>query len=321
MRTYLLRRILQIIPVMFGITILIFFIVHAAPGDPTTKMMDPKMTVEEKIRLKEKFGVDKPVIVQYADWITEVMKGNLGFSWKFQRPVAQVMGERMLSTFYLAIVSLLLALLVGIPAGVISATRQYTGLDYFFTIFALIGISIPSFFFALLLIKFFAIDQGIFPISGMRTPGASDWAVWEQVKDVSVHTVLPAIVLGLGSTASFMRYTRSSMLEVIRQDYIRTARSKGLSERVVIYKHALRNALIPIITLLGFWIPGLFSGALIVEQVFAWPGMGLLGYQAVTDRDYPLLMGVNLFLAFLTLIGNLLADLFYGLADPRIKYD
>ena len=135
MRTYLLRRILQIIPVLFGITILIFFIVHAAPGDPTTKMMDPKMTVEEKMRLKEKFGIDKPVIVQYADWMSEVAKGNLGFSWKFQRPVAQVMGERMLSTFYLAIVSLLLALLVGIPAGVISATRQYTGLDYFFTIF------------------------------------------------------------------------------------------------------------------------------------------------------------------------------------------
>ncbi len=321
MRTYLMRRILQIIPVLFGITILVFFIVHSAPGDPTTKMMDPKMSVEEKMRLKEKFGVDKPIIVQYFDWISEVFKGNLGFSWKFQRPVSEVMGERMLSTFYLAVVSLLLALIVGIPAGVISATRQYTKLDYFFTVFALVGISVPSFFFALLLIKFFAIDHGMFPISGMRSPMASDWSSWEQFKDIASHTVLPAVVLGLGSTASFMRYTRSSMLEVIRQDYIRTARSKGLSERVVIYKHALRNALIPIITLLGFWIPGLFSGALITEQVFAWPGMGLLGYQAVTDRDYPLLMGVNLFLSFLTLIGNLLADLFYGFADPRIKYD
>lgn len=321
MRTYLLKRILQIIPVLFGITIITFFIVHAAPGDPTSKMMDPRMTVAEKMRLKEKFGIDKPIIVQYGDWISEVAKGNLGYSWKFQRPVSEVMGERMLATFYLAVVSLLLALLIGIPAGVISATRQYTKLDYFFTIFALVGISIPSFFFALLLIKFLAIDNGIFPISGMRTLGASDWPIGEQIKDILVHTVLPAVVLGLGSTASFMRYTRSSMLEVIRQDYIRTAHSKGLSERVIIYKHALRNTLIPIITLLGFWIPGLFSGAFIIEQVFAWPGMGLLSYQAVADRDYPLLMGVNLFLSFLTLMGNLLADLFYGLADPRIKYD
>ena len=321
MRTYFLRRILQIIPVLLGITILVFFIVHNTPGDPTSKMMDPNMTIAEKERLKEKFGVDKPIIVQYYDWISEVAHGNLGFSWKFQRPVTQVMGERMLSTFYLAFVSLIIALLIGIPAGVISATRQYTKLDYFFTIFSLIGISIPSFFFALLLIKALAIDHQFFPLSGMTTPGSSDWTFVEQMKDIGIHTVLPAIVLGLGSTASFMRYTRSSMLEVIRQDYIRTARSKGLSERVVIYKHALRNALIPIITLLGFWIPALFSGALITEQVFAWPGMGLLGYQAVTDRDYPLLMGVNLFLSLLTLIGNLMADVFYGFADPRIKYD
>ncbi len=321
MRTYLLRRILQIIPVLFGITILVFFIVHNAPGDPTSKMMDPNMTVQEKMRLKEKFGVDKPIIVQYVDWISEVLHGNLGFSWKFQRPVSEVMGERMLSTFYLSFISLVLALIIGIPAGVISATRQYTGLDYFFTIFALVGISIPSFFFALLLIKLLAVDHHWLPLSGMTTPGSSDWTLWEQFKDIAHHTVLPAIVLGLGSTASFMRYTRSNMLEVIRQDYIRTARSKGLSERVVIYKHALRNAMIPIITLLGFWIPSLFSGALITEQVFAWPGMGLLGYQAVTDRDYPLLMGVNLFLSLLTLVGNLMADVFYGVADPRIKYD
>jgi peptide/nickel transport system permease protein len=321
MKNYFLRRLLQIIPVLFGITILIFIIVHNAPGDPTSKMMDPNMTVADKMRIKEKFGVDKPIVVQYYDWISELAKGNLGFSWKFQRPVAEVMGERMLSTFYLAFVSLLIALLIGIPAGVISATRQYTKLDYFFTVFSLIGISIPSFFFALLLIKAFAIDYQLLPLSGMTTPGSSEWPLIEQLKDIGIHTVLPAVVLGLGSTASFMRYTRSSMLEVIRQDYIRTARSKGLSERVVIYKHALRNALIPIITLLGFWIPALFSGALITEQVFAWPGMGLLGYQAVTDRDYPLLMGVNLFLSLLTLIGNLMADIFYGFADPRIKYD
>lgn len=320
MRQYLVRRLLQIIPVLFMITVLVFTIVRLAPGSPTAKMMDPNMTAAEKARIESKFGLDKSIPEQYVDWITEVLRGNLGFSITYAEPVTDVMKSYMWNTFYLAILALFISLIIGIPAGIISATRQYSKVDYGFTIFALVGISIPSFFFALLLIKTFAVDIKLFPIFGMMTPGYADEPLKVLIPDILHHSVLPAIVLGLGSTAGFMRYTRSSMLEVVKQDYIRTARSKGLRERVVIYKHALRNALIPVITLLGFRIPLLFSGAIITESIFRWPGMGTIALRAVTDRDYPLLMGTNLFLSFLTLIGNLLADIFYGFADPRIKY-
>jgi peptide/nickel transport system permease protein len=319
MRQYLIRRLLQSIPIIIGISILLFLIVHAAPGSPMAKVMDPKMTPEEKARIEEKMGLDKSLPEQYFNWITEVLKGNLGYSHKFGDSVKDVIKNHMWNTFYLSLLALVLSLVVGIPAGIISATKQYSKVDYGFTVFALIGISIPAFFFALILIKVFAIDFKIFPISGMVTPGKLIGL--SNMKDILWHSVLPAVVLGLGSAASFMRYTRSSMLEVIRQDYIRTARAKGLREKIVIYKHALRNALIPVITLLGFQIPLLFSGALLTETVFGWPGMGKIAYMAVMDRDYPLMLGVNMFLAILTLLGNLMADIFYGLADPRIRYD
>jgi peptide/nickel transport system permease protein len=192
--------------------------------------------------------------------------------------------------------------------------------DYGSTVFALAGISIPAFFFGLMLMRYFAVDLRWFPVSGMSTPGA-DYVFPMNFIDILRHSVLPATVLGLIGAAEFARYTRSSMLEVIKQDYIRTARAKGLKERVVVYRHALRNAMIPVITLLGFTLPVLFSGALITEIVFTWPGMGTLQYNAVLNRDYPLVMGVNLFLAILTLFGNLLADISYAFADPRIRYD
>ncbi|EOD00416.1 ABC transporter permease [Caldisalinibacter kiritimatiensis] len=320
MQKYIVRRLLQTVPILFGITVFVFLIVHFTPGSPTGKMMDPNMTAAEKARIEEKFGLKKSLPEQYINWLGEVVRGNLGYSYKYGEPVKEVIQRHMWNTFYLALLALLLSLIVGIPVGILSATKQYSKLDYGFTVFALIGISIPSFFFGLLLIKIFAIDFKIFPISGMVTPG-KDIVFPDIVPDILWHSILPAVVLGLGSAASFMRYTRSSMLEVIRQDYIRTARAKGLREKVVIYKHAFRNALIPIITLLGFWVPALFSGAVITEQVFGWPGMGKIGIMAVLDRDYPLILGVNLFLSFLTLIGNLLADIFYGVADPRIRYD
>ncbi len=320
MRQYIIRRLLQTIPILIGITIVVFAIVHFAPGSPTAKMMDPNMTAEERARIEAKFGLDKSIPEQYISWINEILHGNMGFSIKYAAPVTKVIKDHMWNTFYLSIVALVISLIVGIPIGILSAIKQYSKLDYTFTVIALFGISIPAFFFGLLLIKVFGCDLRWLPISGMVTPG-SDLVFPANFGDVFKHSVMPAIVLGLGSTASFMRYTRSSMLEVIRKDYIKTARSKGLREKVVIYKHALRNAMIPIITLLGFWVPFLFSGAIITEQVFGWPGMGQIGIQGVLNRDYPLIMGVNLFLSFLTLIGNLLADIFYGLADPRIRYD
>lgn len=319
MRQFIIRRLLQSIPILIGISILLFVIVHAAPGSPTAKMMDPNMTAEDKARIEAKMGLDKPLPAQYLGWLTETLKGNFGYSRQFGQPVKNVIKSHMWNTFYLSITALIISLIIGIPIGIISATKQYSKVDYGFTVFALFGISIPAFFFALILIMMFSIKLKIFPISGMVTPGKL--IAFSNFKDIAWHTVLPSIVLGLGSAASFMRYTRSSMLEVIRQDYIRTARSKGLAERVVIYKHALRNALIPVITLLGFQVRFLFSGALLTETVFGWPGMGKVGYMAVMDRDYPLILGVNLFLAVLTLLGNLTADMLYGFADPRIRYD
>ncbi len=322
MKTFLLKRCLQLLPVLIMITLAVFFLNAIAPGDSVTKMMDPNMTVEEKQRLREKFDLDKSIVERYTGWLTElIVHRNLGYSTLYGQPVVKVIESYMWHTFILSVNALLISLLIGIPAGIISATRQYSFFDNIVTGISFTGRSIPTFFLGLMLIKVFAIDLGWFPISGMTEPGTKELGIWYYAKDVMHHMVLPALVLGIPSSAVFMRFTRTAMLEVISQDYIRTAKSKGLSERVVIYKHALRNALIPIITLLGFALPGLFGGAIIVEQLFAWPGLGTIAYRAVTDRDYQLLMGTTLFFSILTLLGNLLADLCYGLADPRIKYN
>ncbi len=322
MGKYIIRRLLQQIPIIIGISMLLFGIFTLAPGNPLASFFtDPNMTVDQIKHLEELYGLDKPKVEQYVDYVSEIIfNQNMGNSMQLRQPVTKLIGERMWSTFYLAFLSLGLTLLIAIPIGVISATKQYSIFDYGGTIFALMGISIPSFFFALLLIKKFSIDIRLFPISGMVTPGVPFTTIGKYL-DILKHTVLPLTVLSLTGAASFMRYTRSSMLEVIRQDYIRTARAKGLKEKVVIYKHALRNALIPVVTLLGLQIPVLFSGALIIEIVFVWPGMGKMQHTAVLNRDYPLMMGINLFLAVLTLFGNLLADIAYGFVDPRIKYD
>lgn len=322
MRTFLVRRFLQLIPVIFMITIAVYFMNAAAPGDPTSKMMDPNMTVEEKQRLREKFDLDKSVIERYAAWASElVFHQNLGHSTAYGQPVTKVIQLYMWNTFVLSATALFISIIIGIPAGIVSATKQYSLFDNAVTVFAFAGRSVPGFFFGLMLIKVFAIDLGWFPISGMAEPGSKDIGTWHYMKDVMYHMILPALVLGLPGAAGYMRFTRTAMLEVIRQDYVRTARSKGLAEKVVIYKHALRNALIPIITLLGFALPSLFGGAIITEKLFAWPGLGTIAFKAVTDRDYPLLMGTTLFFSILTLTGNLLADICYGLADPRIKYN
>ena len=259
---------------------------------------------------------------KFVNWIGQALQGNLGFSIKHKRPVTALLGDFIGPTFILSLSALLLSILLGIPIGILSATRQHSLADSAATVFSLIGISMPTFFFGLLLLKFFAVDLRMFPLYGMRNNLLTKNATWiAKQLDVAWHTVLPAIVLGLASTASFMRYTRSSMLEVIRQDYIRTARAKGLKEKVVIYRHALRNAIIPIITLLGFWIPSLLSGAVMTETIFAYPGLGKISVDAVNTRDYPVILGVNAMLAMLTLVWALVSDILYAVADPRIKYE
>ena len=321
MRTYIIRRVLQMIPVFLLILFILFLINEAAPGGPTTTMMDPRMTAEQKAILAERLDPKLPVYQKFFNWIGQALQGSLGYSIKHKQPVTELLGDFIGPTFLLSLSALFLSMLIGIPIGIISATRQRTLIDSATTIFSLVGISMPTFFFGLLLLKFFAVDLRLFPLYGMQNVllRKADW--FTRAADIAWHTVLPAVVLGLASTASFMRYTRSSMLEVIRQDYIRTARAKGLKEKVVIYRHALRNSIIPIITLLGFWIPSLLSGAVMTETIFGYPGLGKISVDAVNQRDYPVILGVNAMLAVLTLIGTLVADILYAVADPRIKYE
>ncbi|MDW5298533.1 MAG: ABC transporter permease [Sedimentibacter sp.] len=321
MKNYIIRRIIQMIPVFIGILFILFFILEQAPGTPVSNMMIPKMTPEQKAELAQKLGLDVPWYERFVNWIGEALNGNLGYSINHKKPVVEVIGDYVGPTLLLSLISLCISILIGIPAGIISATRQYSLTDNILTVVSFIGISIPSFFFGLLLLKSLAVDIQIFPLFGIKDPLLMSTNPVDKALDVAWHLFLPSIVLGLGSTASFMRYTRSSMLEVIKQDYIRTARAKGLKEKTVIYRHAFRNAVIPIITLLGFWIPSLLSGAVITESIFALPGLGKISVEATMTRNYPLILGINAMLAVLTLIGTLVADILYAIADPRIRYD
>lgn len=317
---YIVKRILNLIPVLLIISILIFGIIKMAPGDPLSTRLDPTSTAEQRAAEREKLGLNDPVPLQYWKWLTKSIRGDFGESTMYRRPVKDVVPKFIWNTFLLNVVVYIIAFLISIPIGIICAVKQYSKTDNFWTVFSIIGISMPSFFFGLLLIYFFAVKQNWFPINGMVTPGKNAVG-WTRVTDILRHMVLPAIVLTIGSMASLVRYTRTSMLEVINQDYIRTARSKGLREKVVIYKHAFRNALIPIVTIIGFTIPGLFSGAVILETVFVWPGIGNVMMESITARDYNMMMALNMFFALLTLLGNLLADIGYALVDPRIKVD
>ncbi len=309
------------IPVFLGILFILFFILEQAPGTPVSNMMHPKMTPEQKAELAAKLGLDVPWYQRFVNWIGEALHGNLGYSINHKKPVTEVIGSYVGATLLLSFVSLIISVIIGIPAGVVSATRQYSTTDNVLTVISFIGISIPSFFFGLLLLKFFAVDIQLFPLFGLKDPLLMTTSPVKKALDVAWHLFLPSIVLGLSSTATFMRYTRSSMLEVIRQDYIRTARAKGLKEKTVIYRHAFRNAIIPIITLLGFWIPSLLSGAVVTETIFALPGLGKISVEASMTRNYPLILGINAMLSILTLIGALVADILYAIADPRIRYD
>lgn len=314
MGRYLMRRLLQTIPILLGVSIVVFIIIHSAPGDPYAYLFGPRVDPTLRARLMEEMGFNDPLPVQYIRWFTTTISGNLGYSIRTQEPVIDMMARALPRTLLLTGSSFLLGLAIAIPIGVISATRQYSLLDYAATTFAFMGISLPSFFAALLAVYFFAVKLPVFPMNGIHTPGGGGF--W----DVLHHLALPAITLGLRDMASYARFTRSSMLEVLRQDYVRTARAKGVAERIVIYKHAFRNGLIPVITLLGFSLPGLFGGAVIIEQVFTFPGMGLLTFEAVNNRDYSVLMATNMFFALLVIVGNLIADILYAVADPRIRY-
>jgi peptide/nickel transport system permease protein len=311
---YILRRLLVSIPVLFGVTLIAYFIMNLAPGDAVDMLISPGLSPEDIALKREALGLDEPVLVQYGKWLGELFQGNLGYSFTNRRPVTERIGERIGATLTLTLSALLLSYVIAIPIGVLSAVRQYSALDYVGTIFSFLGISIPSFFFGLLMIYIFALKLDLFPTGGTHTIGAAT-----TMGDRLWHLVLPTIVLSLQNTGVVMRYTRSGMLDVIHQDYVRTARAKGLSERVVIYGHALRNALIPVITLAGVQFPFLLGGAIITEQIFNWPGMGRLAVEAINQRDYPTIMGLNFLAAIMVIFGNLFADVMYGVVDPRIR--
>lgn len=316
MRQYIIRRLIQIIPIVIGITIVTFFLIKMCPGNPLKVMLfNPDIKPEERARLERLYGLDQPIHIQYFKWLIRLLQGDLGWSLYTSRPVTKHILERIGPTALLAGTTLFLSFLIAIPFGILSATKQYSLLDYSSTVIIFFGMSLPIFFLCLVVIYIFAVRFGILPTSGMKTLGIP-FSIWDRIK----HLILPVSVLTFYQIAPVVRYVRSSMLEVIREDYVRTARAKGISERGVIYKHALRNALIPIVTIFGLSIPFIFNGAFITETIFAWPGMGRLAVGAVFQRDYPILMGTTLITAILVLLGNLIADILYAVVDPRIRY-
>ena len=318
MLQYTVKRILKMIPTLLIISILLFKVIDLAPGNFLDTKVNPNMTVEKLEQLKEVYGFDKPFGERYVNWLKKAVKGDFDESLKLRQPVSEIIKDYAWNSFVLAGTAFLLSILIAIPLGIVCATKQYSLADKATTILTFVSISLPSFLLGLMLINAFSLKIKLFPIGGMTTAG-SNLTGAAYYKDVLIHMVLPVVSLTILQAGSLIRYVRTAMLEVINQDYIRTARAKGLKEKVVIYKHALRNGLIPVITYIGMSLPGLFAGALITETIFVWPGIGRIGYEAILNRDYTLLMGFNMFMAVLTLMGNLLSDILYAVVDPRIK--
>ncbi len=310
------------VPLLIGITIICFAVMHLAPGSPTDlqTQMNPKAGAEMKERLRSMYDLDKPLHRQYLSWVSKLVVLDFGISFSpDRRPVADKILERLPITIFINVLSMILITAAAIPIGVLSAVHQDSSFDKITGVFVFVGFSIPTFWLALLMMILFGVNLGWLPISGIRSLSYEYLSPIHSFIDLIKHLILPVLLSAFGGLAGLSRYMRSSMLEVIRQDYITTARAKGLSERVVIYKHALRNALLPIITILGLSIPGLIGGSVIFETIFAIPGMGQLFYMSVMARDYPVIMGILVIGAVLTLFGNLIADVSYALADPRIR--
>ncbi|MDO9462327.1 MAG: ABC transporter permease [Deltaproteobacteria bacterium] len=322
MAAYILKRFFLMIPIFLGITVISFAVLHLAPGAPTEMqtMMQPKVSLEARARLNAIYGLDKPLHIQYFDWLKRLVRFDFGRSFSSDnRPVQEKIMERLPVTLFINILSLVLILVVAIPIGILSAVHRYSLFDKATTLFVFVGFATPTFWLALLLMLVFGVHLDWLPISGLKSLNYEYLGFWGKTVDLGRHLILPVLLSAFGGLAGLSRYMRGNMLEVIRQDYILTARAKGLPERVVIYKHALRNALLPVVTVLGLSIPGLIGGSVIFESIFAIPGMGQLFYGAVMARDYPVVMGELVIGAVLTLIGNLVADISYALVDPRIR--
>ena len=320
MGSYLLRRLTLFIPMLIGITIITFLVANLAPGDPISALISPEdqLREEDLERMRKALGLDKPIPVRYVIWVKELVTGNFGFSYFTKQPVMDRVGPRLLPTIELTGIALVLSLLTGVVFGVISALRQYSFWDYALSVLSLIGLSIPTFFFGLVALLLFGLIWPILPVYGMSS--GEETTLLGKIIDNLRHIILPALILSIDLVATNTRYARTAMLEVLGADYVRTARSKGLSDWVVFGRHGLRNALLPIITITSLRLPLLLGGAIVIEIVFSWPGLGQLSVDAIHQRDYPVLMALTLFLSTMVLASNLVADILYAYADPRIRY-
>lgn len=327
MAAYILRRLLGAIPLLLGVATLIFFVLNLAPGDPTARYFSPNIPPEVIDQLRRNLGLDQPVHVRYVKWMAAFFTGDWGHSFAQSRPVADVLLDALPNTLILTGSALVLVFLLGIAIGTYQAVRQYSIGDSVLSVLALFFYSMPSFWLALMLMLLFSLKAHqwgwpiAFPATGITSVDYEFLSFGGKLSDRFMHLVLPVSTLTLALAAGVARYTRGQMLEVIRQDYIRTARAKGLPERTVLFRHALRNSLLPVITLLGLYLPFLFSGTVFVESIFAWPGMGRVIVDGIFQRDYPLVMATSFVFAVMVVLGNLIADVLYAVADPRIRYD
>jgi peptide/nickel transport system permease protein len=320
---YILKRISLMIPMLIGISLLTLLIMHLSPGDPTSMRygLNPEVSGSARAQLQELYGLDKPFLEQYISWLKRIVTLDFGRSFVDNRPVIEKIGERLPATLLLQASALILIFSIAMPVGVLSAVKKNSLFDKITTFLVFIGFATPTFWLALLLMRVFAFELEWFPVSGMSPWYAAYMTPFERVRDILWHLVLPLLTLAFTGLASLSRYVRYSMLEVIKQDYIRTARAKGLPDKKIIYKHALKNALLPVITILGMTLPALIGGSFIFETIFAWPGMGRLGYMSIMQYDYPVVMGVGIISVFLTLVGILISDILYAAVDPRIRYE
>ncbi len=323
MASYLFKRLAGMIPLLFGITIISFGMMHLAPGEPSVvgQEFNPKVSAQDIERLRSYYGLDKPLYIQYWVWLKKLAVLDFGQSFSADgRAVLDKIAERIPVTLWINVLAMLLIIAIAIPIGVASAVRRDSWFDKGMTVFVFVGFAIPSFWLGLLLMIGLGVNLNWLPISGLHDYSWQQMSFWQQQSDMLKHLILPVFVSAIGGLAGMSRFMRTGMLDVIRADYITTARAMGIPEHTIRYRLALKNAMLPIITLLGLSIPGLIGGSVIVEQLFSLPGMGLLFYESVLSRDYPLVMGITVIGAVLTLLGNLVADLAYAWADPRIRH-
>ncbi|MFN4268445.1 MAG: ABC transporter permease [Fervidobacterium pennivorans] len=318
---YIARRLIIMLPELWIITIIVFALIQLSPGTFLDQYkLDPSVSQETLKAMEKELGLDKPAIVQYFYWLGKVVRGDFGYSFYYRRPVASLIGERLLGTFVLSLYSFVLSWIIGVVLGIVSALKKYTLTDKILTVVAFSGLALPGFFLALVLL-YMAARTGWFPTGGMYSPETSRLDVWNAFKDIFRRMQLPAFTLTFGGFAGLMRYMRGSLLDVLNEDYVEFARAKGMPERVVIYKHALRNAINPLITMFGYSLSGLLSGAVITETIFSWPGLGRLTYQALLQKDYYVVMASTVIGTVLLVLGNLVGDILLAAVDPRIRYE